>query len=70
MVSDQRTWLNFAHRVKGLFDVNDPGTGRIMLVIDQLKTHSLASLYAAFAPAEAERRTDRLEIHHTPTHGS
>ncbi len=41
-----------------------------MLVLDQLNTHSPASLYAAFPPAEAKRLADKLEIHYTPTHGS
>jgi len=39
-------------------------------VMDQLNTHSPSSLYEAFAPAEAKRLTDKLEIHHTPKHGS
>ena len=41
-----------------------------MLVQDQLNTHTPASLYEAFAPAEAKRLADKLEIHHTPKHGS
>lgn len=41
-----------------------------MLVLDQLNTHSPASLYAAFPPAEAKRLADKLEIHLTPKHGS
>ena len=41
-----------------------------MLVLDQLNTHGVASLYATFPPAEARRLAERLEIHHTPKHGS
>lgn len=41
-----------------------------MLVMDQLNTHSPASLYEAFSPAEAKRLADKLEIHYTPKHGS
>ena len=41
-----------------------------MLVMDNLNTHKPASLYEAFAPAEARRLMERLEIHHTPKHGS
>ena len=41
-----------------------------MLVMDQLNTHSPASLYEAFPPEEAKRLADRIEIHHTPKHGS
>lgn len=43
---------------------------RVALVMDQLNAHSPASLYQAFAPAEAKRLADRLEVHHTPKHGS
>jgi hypothetical protein len=42
----------------------------VTLVMDQLNTHSPASFYEAFDPAEAKRLADRLEIHHTPKHGS
>ena len=70
MVSDQRTRIDFAHCVKSLVDVHYPDAARIVLVMDQLNTHSPASLYAAFPPAEAKRLAERLEIHHTPKHGS
>ncbi len=70
LVSDQRTRLDFAACVKELVDVHYPAAERIVLVMDQLNTHSPASLYAAFPPAEAKRLADRLEIHHTPKHGS
>ena len=43
---------------------------KVVLVMDQLNTHSPASLYEAFPPEEAKRLADRLEIHHTPKHGS
>ena len=70
MVSDRRTRLDFARCVKALVDVHYPEAEKIVLVLDQLNTHSPASLYAAFPPAEAKRLTDKLEIHHTPKHGS
>jgi hypothetical protein len=70
LVSDQRTRLDFARCVKELVDVHYPTAARIVLVLDQLNTHSPASLYAAFPPAEAKRLADRLEIHYTPKHGS
>jgi hypothetical protein len=70
LVSDQRTRLDFARCVKELVDVHYPAAERVVLVLDQLNTHSPASLYAAFPPAEAKRLADRLEIHHTPKHGS
>ena len=70
LVSDQRTRLDFAACVKELVDVHSPAAERIVLVLDQLNTHSPASLYAAFPPAEAKRLADKLEIHYTPKHGS
>ena len=53
-----------------MVDVHYPDAERIVLVMDQLNTHTPASLYEAFPPAEAKRLADRLEIHYTPTHGS
>lgn len=69
-VSDQRTRRDWAHCVQDLVDVHYPDADRIVLVMDQLNTHSPASLYAAFPPAEAKRIADKLEIHATPKHGS
>lgn len=70
VVSDRRTRLDWAHCVKDLVDMRYPEAERIVLVMDQLNTHSPASLYEAFAPAEAKRLADKLEIHYTPKHGS
>jgi hypothetical protein len=70
LVSDRRTRLDFARCVQELVDVHYPTAGKIVLVLDQLNTHTPASLYAAFPPAEAKRLADRLEFHHTPKHGS
>ncbi len=70
LVSDQRTRLDFARCVKELVDVHYPHAERVVLVLDQLNTHSPASLYAAFPPAEARRLAEKLEVHHTPKHGS
>lgn len=69
-VSTQRTRIDWAHCVRNLVDVHFPGAERIVLVMDQLNTHTPASLYVAFPPAEAKRIADKLEIHHTPKHGS
>jgi DDE superfamily endonuclease len=69
-VSDQRTRVDWAYCVKDLVDVHYPDAERIVLVMDNLNIHSPASLYEAFAPAEAKRLADKLEIHHTPRHGS
>ena len=69
-VSERRTRLDWAHCVKELVDVHYPDAERIVLVMDNLNTHSPASLYEAFPPAEAKRLADKLEIHYTPKHGS
>jgi hypothetical protein len=70
LVSDRRTRIDWAHCIKDLVDVHYPDAERIVLVQDNLNTHSPASLYEAFAPAEAKRLTDKLELHATPKHGS
>jgi hypothetical protein len=69
-LSERRTRIDFAHCIKDLVDVHYPEAAGIVLVLDQLNTHSPASLYQAFPPAEAKRLADKLEIHYTPTHGS
>lgn len=69
-VSDQRTRIDWAHCIRELVDVHYPTAERIVLVMDNLNIHSPASLYEAFAPAEAKRLAEKLEIHHTPRHGS
>ena len=68
--SDRRTRIDWAHCIKDLVDVHYPDAERIVLVQDNLNTHTPASLYAAFEPAEAKRLADRLELHDTPRHGS
>jgi hypothetical protein len=69
-VTEQRCRGDWASFVRGLVDGRYKDAERIVLVMDQLNTHSPASLYEAFPPAEAKRLADRLEIHHTPKHGS
>ncbi len=69
-VGDRRTRLDWAACVKELVDAHYPDAERVVLVMDQLNTHSPASLYEAFPPAEAKRLADRLEVHYTPKHGS
>lgn len=69
-VTERRTAVDFAHVVKDLVDVHFPQALRIVLVMDNLNTHGPASLYEAFAPAEARRLATKLEIHYTPKHGS
>jgi DDE superfamily endonuclease len=69
-VTEHRTKIDWANAVRDLVDRHYPDAERITLVLDNLNTHSLGSLYEAFEPAEAKRIADRLEIHHTPKHGS
>lgn len=69
-VRAQRRRADFAAVVKTLCDELYPGAEKIVLVVDNLNTHGVASLYAAFPPAEARRLAGRLEIHPTPRHGS
>lgn len=69
-VSDHRTRVDWAHCIKELVDVHYPDAEKIILVQDNLNTHTPASLYETFSPAEAKRLADKLEIHYTPKHGS
>ena len=69
-VTDQRTAKDWALQVKQLVDVHYPEAEKICLVMDNLNTHTPASLYKAFTPSEARRIYDKLEIHYTPKHGS
>ena len=69
-VTEQRTKVDFAHFVKMLVDDHYPMAKTIVIVMDNLNTHTKASLYEAFEPEEAKRLADKLEIHYTPKHGS
>ena len=70
LVTSQRTAIDDAEAIRYLVDVMHPEADKIVLVQDNLNTHKVASLYAAFPPAEARRLIDKLEIHYTPKHGS
>ena len=69
-VSDRRAALDYAQVLKDLADVHFACADKIVLVQDNLSTHTPASLYAAFPPAEARRLVERFEWHYTPKHGS
>jgi hypothetical protein len=69
-VTDNRKRGDWARFVRALVDGRYREAEKIVLVMDQLNTHSPASLYEAFPPEEARRLTERLEVHHTPKHGS
>ncbi len=69
-VTERRTKVDFAPIIQTLVDECYPQAERLVLVLDNLNTHTPAALYEAFAPAEAKRLADKLEIHYTPKHGS
>lgn len=69
-VTERRTRVDWAHVIKDLVDVRYPDAERIVLVQDNLNTHTTGSLYEAFPAAEAHRLAAKLELHYTPKHGS
>jgi DDE superfamily endonuclease len=69
-VTTTRTRIDWALQIKNLIDVHYPSATTIRLVMDNLNTHSFASLYEAFPPEEARRIAAKIEIHYTPKHGS
>ncbi len=69
-VTDRRTKQDWAKVMKELVDDHYPEADKITVVMDNLNTHKGSSLYETYAPSEAKRILDRLELHYTPTHGS
>jgi len=69
-VTDHRTKKDWAEAMRELSDVHYPDAEVIVVVLDNLNTHSPASFYEAFEPEEARRLVNRFEFHHTPKHGS
>jgi DDE superfamily endonuclease len=69
-VTDQRTRKDGAEAMREIIDVYFPEAEMIDLVMDNLNTHTLASFYEAFDPAEARRLAAKIAIHYTPKHGS
>ena len=69
-VSERRTRIDWANRIRDLLEVEYPDAIKVRLVLDNLNTHSIASLYEAFPPEIARRLAMRLEIHYTPKHSS
>ena len=68
-ITEHRTKVDWAQQIRELVDERYPEAERIVLVMDNLNTHSPASLYEAFDPERARRLSEKLEIHHTPKHG-
>lgn len=69
-ITERRTRKDWAKQIKEMLDDRYPHACKVRLVMDNLNTHNTASLYEAFAPQEARRLAERLEIHYTPKHGS
>lgn len=69
-ITQQRTMEDFAQQMRWLVDEAYPDVPVIRVVLDNLNTHRVASLYEAFPAPEARRIARRLEFHHTPKHGS
>lgn len=69
-VTERRTKQDWAKLIQELVDVHYPEAEKVVLVLDNLNTHTLGSLYETFPPQEARRIAERLELHYTPKHGS
>ena len=69
-VCERRTKVDWANQIRDLLENHYPNTPKIRLVMDNLNTHSISSLYEAFPPEIARSLAKRLEIHYTPKHGS
>jgi hypothetical protein len=69
-VTERRTKADFAYCMRDLVDVHFPDAVRIRVVLDNLNTHTPASLYTTFPPEEARRIIEKLDFHYTPKHGS
>jgi hypothetical protein len=69
-VRDKKTKLDWAEEIRELLEVDYPEAEKVVLVCDNLNTHTIGAFYEAFAPAQARQLARRLEIHYTPKHGS
>lgn len=69
-ITERRTRMEWADFIKDLLELHYPDVQKVVLVMDNLNTHDAASLYTAFPAEEARQLAQRLEIHHTPKHGS
>ena len=68
-ITERRTRKDWARQIKSMLDEHYPQAVKVRLVMDNLNTHNIASLYETFEPQEAQHLASRLEIHHTPKHG-
>ncbi len=69
-ITERRTQIDWAHFIQEMLEERYADVDKVVLVMDNLNTHNTASLYLAFSPDKARRLANRLEIHHTPKHGS
>jgi transposase len=69
-VTSSRTRIDFAQFIRDLLDTHYPQAEKVVLISDNLNTHTMAAFYEAFEPAEARRLLQRIEWHYTPEHGS
>jgi len=69
-ITERRTMIDWAKNTRDMLNLRYPEAEKVVLVMDNLNTHGIASLYEAFPPEEARQLAERLEIHHTPKHGS
>lgn len=69
-VREHRTAIDWAYEIRDLLNEDYPDAEKVILVCDNLNTHTIASLYEAFEPKRARQLAERLEIHYTPKHGS
>ena len=69
-IRERRTKIDWAIEIKELLEIDYPDAERVILVCDNLNTHTLGALYTAFKPEKAFQLLKRLEIHYTPKHGS
>lgn len=68
--TERRTKVDWARFTRCMLDERYPHAEKVVLVMDNLNTHSISSLYEAFPPSEARQLAQRLKIHYTPKHGS
>ena len=69
-VTERRTRKDWAEQIRQMLNERYPDAIKVRLVMDNLNTHGITSLYEAFPPKEARRLAERLDIHYTPKHGS
>lgn len=69
-ITERRTRIDWAEFIKEMLEIRYPNAKKVVLVMDNLNTHDMASLYVAFSPEKARHLAERLEVHYTPKHGS